>query len=273
VAVPTLTSVHLRCLPATAPSGFEFVPETTLDHIPAPEWVFPLPFEQDAYLGTGISIGFDGFWSVFELDGDVELFDVTAGEDGVPVSITPEGDGPHYSTESLDFKPVQPLNPWSDYRAEAVVCVADSDMKAVFDCYAIAWSFSTRDLGLPLEPDAELPQVGFYIDMQNIENRHFDPGVAYLLEGVAHELDDIVFSLSTDADLSTTTISQDDPETSSVLADPCLVTIDLDGAWTDAPPEATIGPTAQRQVHLSSGDNYISPILQGGLGGCSPPCF
>jgi len=30
---------------------------------------------------------------------------------------------------------------------------------------------------------------------------------------------------------------------------------------------------AQRQVHLSSGDNYISPILQGGLGGCSPPCF
>jgi len=34
--------------------------------------------------------------------------------------------------------------------------------------------------------------------------------------------------------------------------------------------ESTI---AQRQVHLSSGDNYISPILQGGLGGCSPPCF
>ena len=30
--------------------------------------------------------------------------------------------------------------------------------------------------------------------------------------------------------------------------------------------------SARRQLHLPISDNYISPILQGGLGGCSPPC-
>ena len=250
VAIPTLTSVHLHCLPATAPTGFEFEPETSLDYLPDVEWLFPLPYEQDAYLGTIISIGLDSFAASFEQQGEAILIDETAGQDAAPVPLIPVDDWPQHSGEPLDFRPPQPLSPWNEYRVEAMVCTADSEDEPVFDCSAIAWSFATRDLGLALEPDVDLSQVGFYIDMQDIETRHFDSDLRYVLEGAAHDLDDVVFSISAEIGASTTVISQDDPDTSGIRADPCLVTVDLDGVWDDEPPEAAIGPM---DVNIAAG--------------------
>ncbi len=233
VALPLLTSSHIRCLAIRAPDLLLYGTEGDADSRWNLSELWPAPGSDDNYIGTYIR--FEQRLSD-RIAVEVALLD----DEGEEIGLEPWPSSSVWfeSPDEQKYQPAQLLDPATDYSVEVLVCDVDEEDAPI--CEALQWDFATSDLGLPLEPGVDVSEVGYMLELTGVHLETQDEMVEYFAVGALETVGPLLVGLWPDGGDAALVVSQALEDVESAIPDPCLVTFVLEGAMAESPPGMTI---------------------------------
>ncbi len=232
VAIPTLTSVHLRCLVPTAPAF-------TIDEVwgDASSWLelsamSPSADAEDVYLDTMVSFRVNTWPHAFT---DIEVLVTDTDHERPPLELILVEERTRSETHRiLQYRLPEVLQPDRTYEVEVTVCASPEGDPPT--CQAAVWGLATSDIGQPLEPGKESVVRGYALALGDVALlaptnlpgsylAHYLVDVDPLLLGTWPNGDGVTM-------VSTLTTDGNEP----YEPDPCLVTLSFEGSGEGDPP-------------------------------------